>query len=82
MSGACALSLVLYTVSVPVSRCAQFKDQLGLDGEANSEIDDGYATGSSARRGVGAVRHTRSSNPGNPRRFGYLLDARKRVSSV
>ena len=28
------------------------EDQLGLDDEANSEIADGYATGSSARRGV------------------------------
>jgi len=29
-----------------------FGDQLGLDDEANSQIADGYATGSSARRGV------------------------------
>ena len=41
MSGSCALSLLLHTVSVPVSRCARFKDQLGLDDEANSEIADG-----------------------------------------
>ena len=29
-----------------VSRTARFEDQLGLDGEANSEIEDGYTTGS------------------------------------
>ena len=36
----------------PVSRSAELGDQLGLDDEVNSEIADGYATGSSARRGV------------------------------
>ena len=36
----------------PSSRTARFGDQLGLDDEANSEIADRYATGSSARRGV------------------------------
>jgi hypothetical protein len=38
----------------PSSRTARLEDQLGLDDEANSEIADGYATGSSAlpRRGV------------------------------
>ena len=36
----------------PLSRSARLEDQLGLDDEANSEIADGYATGSSARRGV------------------------------
>ena len=41
MSGSCALSLLLHTVSAPVSRCARFKDQLGLDDEACSEIADG-----------------------------------------
>eukprot|EP00964_Phaeocystis_antarctica_P128821 scaffold92632_cov52-Phaeocystis_antarctica.AAC.1 len=35
-----------------LSRTARFKDQLQLDDEVNSEIADGYATGSSARRGV------------------------------
>ena len=38
-SWSCALSLVL--VAVPVSRCARLEDQLGLDGEAYSEIADG-----------------------------------------
>ena len=34
MSGSCVLSLVLYTVSVPVLRCAQLEDQLGLEHNA------------------------------------------------
>ena len=51
-SGSIAHSLVLLTTLAPVSRSARFRDQLGLDDEANSEIADGYATGSSARRGV------------------------------
>ena len=36
----------------PMSRSARFRDQLGLDDEVNSEIADGYDTGSLARRGV------------------------------
>jgi hypothetical protein len=36
----------------PSSRTARFGDQLRLDDEANSQIADGYATGSSARHGV------------------------------
>ena len=47
-----ARSLVLLTMLAPVSRSAEFRDQLGLDDEANAKIADGYATGSSARRGV------------------------------
>ena len=47
-----ARSLVLLTVLAPLSRSAEFGDQLGLDDEANAKIADGYATGSSARRGV------------------------------
>ena len=48
-----ARSLVLLTMLAPVaSRTARLEDQLGLDDEANSEIADRYATGSSARRGV------------------------------
>ena len=39
-------------MSALVSRSASFKDQLQLGGEAYAEIEDGYATGSSARRGV------------------------------
>ena len=30
----------------------RFRDQLQLDDEPNSKIADGYATGSSARRGL------------------------------
>eukprot|EP00964_Phaeocystis_antarctica_P122317 scaffold85989_cov64-Phaeocystis_antarctica.AAC.1 len=51
-SGSNARSLVLLTMLPPVSRTARFKDQLQLDDEVNSQIADGYATGSSARRGV------------------------------
>ena len=52
-SWSCARSLVLLTMCWrPSSRYARLGDQLGLDDEANSEIADGYATGSSARRGV------------------------------
>ena len=51
-SGSSARSLVLHTMLAPVSRTARFKDQLQLDDEVNSQIADGYATGSSARRGV------------------------------
>jgi len=51
-SGSIAHSLVLLTMLAPVSRSAELGDQLGLDDEVNSEIADGYATGSSARRGV------------------------------
>ena len=47
-----ARSLVLLTMLAPVSRTARLEDQLGLDDEVSSEIADGYATGSSARRGV------------------------------
>ena len=47
-----ARSLVLLTMLALVSRSAELGDQLGLDDEVNSEIADGYATGSSARRGV------------------------------
>ena len=36
----------------PVSRCVRCRDQIQLDDEPNSKIADGYATGSSARRGV------------------------------
>eukprot|EP00964_Phaeocystis_antarctica_P051023 scaffold29749_cov49-Phaeocystis_antarctica.AAC.2 len=36
----------------PVSRSARLEDQLQLDDESNSKIAEGYATGSSARRGV------------------------------
>ena len=50
-SGSSARSLVLLTMLAPVSRTARFRDQLQLDDEANSKIADGYATGSSARRG-------------------------------
>ena len=35
-----------------VSRSARLEDQLGLDDEVNSEIADGYTTGSSARHRV------------------------------
>ena len=51
-SGSTAHSLVLLTMLAPVSRSARLEDQLGLDDESNSEIADGYATGSSARHGV------------------------------
>ena len=51
-SGSNARSFVLLTMLPPVSRTARFRDQLQLDDEANSKIADGYATGSSARRGV------------------------------
>ena len=55
-SGSIAHSLVLLTMLAPVSRSARFRDQLQLhvqlDDEANSEIADGYDTGSSARRVV------------------------------
>ena len=51
-SGSGARSLVLLTMLPPVSRTARFRDQLQLDDESNSKIADGYATGSSARRGV------------------------------
>ena len=46
--------LVLHTILAPVSRTARFKDHSysSYDDEVNSEIADGYATGSSARRGV------------------------------
>ena len=47
-----ARSLVLLTTLALVSTTARLEDQLGLDDEVNSEIADGYATGSSARRGV------------------------------
>ena len=39
-------------MSALVSRSARLEDQLGLDDEANSEIADGYYTGSSARHVV------------------------------
>ena len=45
-SGSNARSLVLLTMLPPVSRTARFKDQLQLDDEVNSEIADGYTTGS------------------------------------
>ena len=47
----------------PVSRSARLvlEDQLGLDDEAYSEIADGYATGSSARRGVAVSNSPASS---------------------
>ena len=54
-SGSSARSLVLLTMLAPVMEnrtVRAFGDQLGLDDEANSQIADGYATGSSARRGV------------------------------
>ena len=51
-SGSIAHSLVLLTMLAPLSRSARLGDQLGLDDEANAKIADGYATGSSARRGV------------------------------
>jgi len=51
-SGSIAHSLVLLTMLALVSRTARLRDQLQLGDEANSEIADGYATGSSARRGV------------------------------
>ena len=47
-----ARSWVLLTMLAPSSRTARFRDQLQLDDEANSEIADRYATGSSARHGV------------------------------
>ena len=51
-SGSIAHSLVLLTILALVSRSARFEDQLGLDDEVNSEIADGYYTGSSARHVV------------------------------
>ena len=52
-SGSIAHSLALLTMLAPVSRiCAEFGDQLQLDDEVNSEIADGYYTGSSARHVV------------------------------
>ena len=51
-SGSIARSLVLLTMLAAVSRTARFRDQLQLDDESNSKIADGYATGSSAHRGV------------------------------
>ena len=51
-SGSIAHSLVLLTTLAPVSRSARLEDQLGLDDEVNSEIADGYTTGSSARHRV------------------------------
>ena len=51
-SGSGARSLVLLTMLASVSRTARLEDQLQLDDETNSEIADGYATDSSARRGV------------------------------
>ena len=48
-SGSIAHSLVLLTTLALVSTTARLEDQLGLDGEANSEIADRYYTGSSAR---------------------------------
>ena len=47
-----ARSLVLLTMLAPFSRTARLRDQLGLDDEVNSEIADGYTTGSSARHRV------------------------------
>ena len=41
-----ARSLVLLTMLAPMSRSAEFEDQLGLDDEVNSEIADRYTTGS------------------------------------
>ena len=51
-SGSIAHSLVLLTILAPVSRTARLGDQLQLDDEVNSEIADGYTTGSSARHRV------------------------------
>ena len=51
-SGSSAHSLVLLTTLAPLSRSAEFGDQLQLDDEANSKIADGYTTGSSARHRV------------------------------
>ena len=51
-SGSSARSLVLLTMLAPVSRTARLRDQLQLDDEVNSEIADGYRTGSSARHRV------------------------------
>ena len=45
-SGSIAHSLVLVTMLAPVSRSAEFRDQLGLDDEVNSEIADRYTVGS------------------------------------
>ena len=54
-----------------VSRTARLGDQLQLDAEVNSEIADGYATGSSARRGVASGRRfanfDRQRAPAGPR---------------
>ena len=47
-----ARSLVPLTMLAPFSRTARLRDQLGLDDEVNSEIADGYYTGSSARHVV------------------------------
>ena len=44
--------VVLLTTLAPMSRTARLEDQLGLDDEVNSEIANGYYTGSSARRVV------------------------------
>ena len=40
-----ARSLVLLTMLAPMSRCAEFEDQLGLDDEVNSRIADGSDPG-------------------------------------
>jgi len=54
-SGSIAHSLVLLTMLALVSRTARLRDQLQLGDEANSEIADGYATGSSARHEHGVA---------------------------
>ena len=45
-SGSSARSLVLLTMLVPVTRCAELGDQLQLDDEVNSKIADRYTVGS------------------------------------
>ena len=73
-SGSIAHSLVLLTTLALMSRSARLGDQLGLDDEANSEIADGYATGSSARRGV-AVGDLPTSSAGAVQLVPRTLDS-------
>eukprot|EP00964_Phaeocystis_antarctica_P015223 scaffold8403_cov52-Phaeocystis_antarctica.AAC.3 len=62
----------------PVSRCARFEDQLQLDDEANSEIADGYTTGSSLSSpscsGRRFANFQRQRAPAGPRKSGFRSD--------
>ena len=74
-----ARSLVLLTMLAPSSRTARLRDQLGLDDEANSEIADGYATGSSGARvtSVGGLPTSSVSadrGPADPRESVFWAD--------